>query len=140
MLKSKISHLSIGRKGEKIVCREMRRMGMTVLRVNYSVHKKGEIDIVGRDGSCLVFVEVKTRSENTTVRPGEAVNLDKKIKLWKTAKSYLREIDGRKLRYRFDVAEVYYRPFWRSEVFYLPAAFDMDDIKKFYKYSDYSYQ
>ena len=126
----KTEHLRTGRSGEKTVCREMRRMGLTVLRTNYSVHGVGEIDIVGRDGSCLVFVEVKTRRSEEGSRPGEAVNTEKKKKIWKTAQFYMRELGRRDLRYRFDVAEVYYRPFFRSDVLYLPGAFNMDDVKK----------
>ena len=126
----KATHLQLGERGERIVCREMRRKGLTVLRRNYSVHATGEIDIIGRDGSCLVFVEVKTRKSEEGARPGEAVNYDKKIRLWKTAHCFIKEIGGHNLRYRFDVAEVYYKSFFRSRVIYLPSAFDMDHVQK----------
>ena len=108
----------------------MRRMGLTVLRTNFAVHGVGEIDIIGRDGSCLVFVEVKTRSSLNGSRPGEAVDSEKKKKIWKTAQFFMRELGHRDLRYRFDVAEVYFKPLFRSEVLYLPGAFNMDDVKK----------
>ena len=134
MIIKKAKHLTVGEKGEKIVCREMRRMGLTILRRNYSVYGVGEIDIIARDGSCLLFVEVKTRTAEDGVRPGEAVNFDKKRKLWKTAQRFLREIGNKNLRFRFDVAEVYYKPFLRSRVIYLPGAFNMDDVNKRLKY------
>jgi putative endonuclease len=131
--KSKATHLSIGQKGERLAVKEMKRMGLTVLRTNFSVHGTGEIDIIGRDGTCLVFVEVKTRSSDAFGRPGEAVNKDKKKKLWKTAHMYMRELGNTDLRFRFDVVEVYFFSRFRKKVIYLPGAFNMDDIQAWQK-------
>ena len=128
-IKSKAQHLLTGERGEKLACREIRRMGLTVLRKNYSVHGVGEIDIIARDGSCLLFVEVKTRRNGEGTRPGEAVDNDKKKKLWKTAQRYMRELGNRNLRFRFDVVEVYLLGIFRNKVVYLPGAFDMDSFK-----------
>jgi putative endonuclease len=133
LFKSKATHLSIGQKGERFAVKEMKRMGLTVLRTNYSVHGIGEIDIIGRDGTCLVFVEVKTRSSDAFGRPGEAVNKDKKKKLWKTAHMYMRQLGNTDLRFRFDVVEVYLFSRFRKKVIYLPGAFDMDDIQTWKK-------
>ena len=134
----KASHLRIGELGEKAVVREMKRMGLEVLRVNYSVHGVGEIDIIGRDGTCLLFVEVKTRKESQFSRPGEAVNLDKKKKLWKTSRAYIRELGNPKIRFRFDVAEVYYKNRFRKKVLYLPNSFNVTDVERKKWESDYS--
>lgn len=130
--------MSLGEYGEKLVIREMKKMGLEVLRVNYSVHGVGEIDIIGRDGSCLCFVEVKTRVNSDKSRPGEAVNRDKQKKLWKTSRAFIRELGNPNIRFRFDVAEVYYKNKFSYKIMYLSNAFN---FKKFNKrgpgYLDY---
>ena len=138
LFKKRASHLSLGEFGEKVVIKEMKKMGLEILRVNYAVHKVGEIDIIGRDGSCLVFVEVKTRVNTDLSRPGEAVNSEKKKKLWKTSRAFINEIGNPKIRFRFDVAEVYYKSRFSYQIMYLSNAFSIDSLKrKQYKYSDY---
>lgn len=136
--KKKTSHLSIGELGEKAVIREMKRMGFEVLRVNYAVHKVGEIDIIARDGSCLCFVEVKTRKNIQFSRPGEAVNREKQKKLWKTSRAFIRELGNPKIRFRFDVAEVHYKNRFSCKIMYLSNAFNVQMInRKQPKYRDY---
>ena len=131
--KSKPAHLKIGQKGERLALRELQRIGLTVLRTNYTVHGIGEIDIIARDGGCLVFVEVKTRSRRSFSRAGDAVNREKKKKLWKTAHLFMRELGNTELRFRFDVAEVYLFGRFKSKIVYLPGAFNRDDVKKWRK-------
>ena len=50
---------------------------------------EGELDIVGRDGDCLVFVEVKTRSTTAFGDPAEAVNRAKAARLRRLALCWL---------------------------------------------------
>lgn len=136
--KKKVSHLSLGELGEKIVIKEMKKMGFEILKVNYSVHKVGEIDIIARDGSCLAFVEVKTRRNTEYSRPGEAVNREKQKKLWKTSRAFLRELGNPKIRFRFDVAEVYYKNRFSNQIMYLSNAFNVEMInQKHTKYKNY---
>lgn len=129
-IKKKPAHILVGEAGEKIAVREMKKMGLEILRRNYSVHGVGEIDIIARDGSCLVFVEVKTRKTIVGPRPGEAVNYEKKKRLWKASRAYLRELGKPEIRYRFDVVEVLFRGFFKSAVLYLPNAFNIENIKR----------
>ena len=51
-------HLRRGRLGEKAARRYLKRCGLKFLTVNYKT-RCGEIDLIFRDGDCLVFVEVK---------------------------------------------------------------------------------
>ena len=127
---AKARHLALGELGEKLVVNYMKRTGLEVLRVNYRVHGLGEIDIIGRDGSCLVFVEVKTRKSSDRSRPGEAVNHEKQTKLWKASRVFLRELGSPDIRFRFDVAEVYYTSRFKNRVIYLPNAFSIENIRK----------
>lgn len=125
MFKRLAKHLSVGQRGERIAAREMQRMGLEILHKNFSIHKLGEIDIIARDGTCLVFTEVKTRSSKGISRAGEAVDREKRRKIWHTARWYFKRIENDQLRYRFDVVEVYLKGRWRSEVRYLPNAYDL---------------
>ena len=59
----------VGRYGERVAARRLTESGFTVLETNWRC-RLGEIDIVARDGDCLVVCEVKTRR---SVRAGAAV-------------------------------------------------------------------
>lgn len=51
----------IGDAGEESAVRHLEAQGMRVLARNFRV-KGGELDIVGRDGATIVFVEVRRRA------------------------------------------------------------------------------
>ena len=51
---------TLGKLGEDLACAELSRRGYAILARRYRT-KYGEIDIVARDGSTIVIVEVKTR-------------------------------------------------------------------------------
>ncbi len=68
--------------------------------------RRGEIDLVFRDGDCLVFVEVKTRAAGGPVRPLAAVDADKRLRLAHAALDYLRELRNPAVTFRFDIVEV----------------------------------
>src|SRR4051794_33643896 len=65
----------LGREGERLAARHLRRNGYRVLYRNFRAPHGGEVDIVCRDKSCdtLVFAEVKTRTSTVFGTPGEAV-------------------------------------------------------------------
>lgn len=121
--KRKARHLRVGAWGERLTCKEMQRIGLDVLVVNFQVHGVGEVDIIGRDGDCLVFVEVKTRHHGQEARPGDSISAEKRQKLWKTAQYYMRHLGDLQPRFRFDVAEVTYTSAMSYQVLYLPNAF-----------------
>ena len=65
-------HLRRGRVGEAAARRHLKRAGLKFLTANFRT-KSSEIDLVFRDGDCLVFVEVKARTEGGWTRPAAAV-------------------------------------------------------------------
>lgn len=92
------------------------RNGFQVVARNYAYHG-GELDIVARDGSTLVFVEVKSVWNNTQGNPAARVNALKQKKIWQTACHFLatqKELapKGFDEPCRFDVlsARVYQQP------------------------------
>jgi putative endonuclease len=78
----------LGKAGEELACRELRRRGYVVLARRYRT-RFGEIDIVCEDGRTIVFVEVKARR---TARYGEAIetiSFRKRRKIGAMALDYL---------------------------------------------------
>lgn len=62
----------------------------------------GEIDIIAKNNEYIIFAEVKTRDENFSVSPMEAVTVRKQRKILKTALLYL-QLHETELQPRFDV-------------------------------------
>ena len=93
---------------------------------------KGEIDMVGYDGSVLAFVEVKTRAATDrgkllpTPSPEDAVNDDKRRHLARMARQFLRARRIASSDYRFDVLAIETRPGARPEVRLHKGAFAPD--------------
>ena len=99
------ARLSLGKHGEDLACRELRRRGYAVLARRYRT-RWGEIDIVARDGDTLVFIEVKTRRSTGFGGPVAAVNFRKQRRLINMARSYLLGLAGPEPPCRFDVVGV----------------------------------
>ncbi len=90
--------------GEDAAVEYLTRAGMKIIKRNYFC-RTGEIDIIAADGSCTVFVEVKTRKNAAHGTAAEFVNYAKQQRIIKTALYYA----GGDIEMRFDVVEVYYR-------------------------------
>ena len=117
-------HLRRGRLGERAAQQHLRQAGLKFLTANFRT-TRGEIDLVFRDGDCLVFVEVKTRSSEDWTRPAAAVNAGKKRRLSKAALDYLRLLDNPPIKIRFDVVEVLLADGVVREVRHLPNSFSL---------------
>ncbi|MBO5034955.1 MAG: YraN family protein [Oscillospiraceae bacterium] len=95
----------LGRWGESIVAQDLRRKGCRILAANWRC-RMGEIDLIAADKSCLRFVEVKLRKDDSFAQAKEFVDRRKQEKLRVTAQLYLTR-HPTSLQPRFDVAEVY---------------------------------
>ena len=98
-------HLRRGELGERAAKKHLRQQGLKFLTANFR-SDRGEIDLVCRDGDCLVFVEVKTRSSEDWTRPAAHVDGRKRRLLSQTALDYLRLIKNPPIKIRFDIVEV----------------------------------
>lgn len=120
----------IGRIGEDMVANFLRSRGYIILRQNY--HSKfGEIDIVAESPEKLLFVEVKTRRDNSLQDPSDSVDLEKQRKIISTAYDFLRKLHL-KTKVRFDIAEVTYSVCDDNKKFslnYIKNAFSADILK-----------
>ena len=115
-------HLRRGELGERAARKHLRGLGLKFLTANFR-SPRGEIDLVFRDGDCLVFVEVKTRSSESWTRPAAAVNARKRRLLSMTALDYLKLLQQPAVRIRFDIVEVLLDAGAVREVRHLPNTF-----------------
>lgn len=83
----------------------LKRSGFEVADRNWSC-PMGELDIVARKGSTLVFVEVRARSNPGYGTPADSVTPAKRAKLVKTAMAYLKAKKPEAEEYRFDVIAI----------------------------------
>ena len=66
----------------------LEKQGMRILERNFRRGRNGEIDIIGRDGKYLVFVEVKYRSGDEKGNSAEAVTTAKQRTICRVADYY----------------------------------------------------
>ena len=93
-----------GAEGEKRVANFLRKKGFQIVKRNFQ-SKYGEIDIIAEDEKYILFVEVKTRKENSLVSGIEAVDAFKQRRITLTANDYIVKTECQK-QPRFDIAEV----------------------------------
>ena len=94
---------SVGRQAEAFALSHLKAHGLTEIATNFRC-RMGEIDLVMKDGDCLVFAEVRFRRENRFSSAAGSVDRHKQRKIVRTAAAFL----GRYPKYskcsvRFDV-------------------------------------
>jgi putative endonuclease len=94
-----------GADGEVAVAAWYVERGYEILDRNWRI-RDGELDIVARRGSTIVFCEVKTRRSDRFGLPVEAVTARKQQRLRLLATRWLDTHDQRRSEIRFDVASV----------------------------------
>ncbi len=82
--------VALGSYGERMAARYLREQGLEILALNWRC-AAGEVDIVARDGDCLVVCEVKTRRSTSFGSPVEAVTFQKLARLRRLAGTWLAE-------------------------------------------------
>lgn len=90
--------------GEMRAAQYLRRNAYRILSANFRT-KAGEIDIIAQDGSCLCFIEVKTRREGGYFPPSDAVDYKKEENVKSAAASFI-ALSKIKLPVRYDIIEV----------------------------------
>ncbi len=101
------SHNDIGKLGEDLAAGYLEAKGYQILDRNYRF-EKSEADLVALmlDPAELVFVEVKTRSDDIWGYPEEAVTEAKKKHLFRVADCYTYEKHLQTVPIRFDVIAI----------------------------------
>ena len=94
---------SIGQQAEKLALDHLKAQGLKEITRNFRC-RMGEVDLVMKDGDCLVFAEVRFRNQNRYTSAAGSVDRHKQRKIIRTAAAFL----GRHPQYsnctvRFDV-------------------------------------
>ncbi len=96
---------ALGRTGEATARDYLARRGVRIVAENYAC-AAGEIDLVGREGDTLVFIEVKTRTSRAFGAPQLAVHWRKQRQIVKAAQWFLAEHRLGEVACRFDVLAI----------------------------------
>ena len=94
---------SLGQKGESMAEAFLKKKKYRIVARNYR-ESFGEIDLIAVDARTVVFVEVKSRTDDRS--PESAVDRIKQRKIIQTARSYLRRHGLTEERIRFDVVAI----------------------------------
>ncbi len=111
----------LGAWGENRAADYLTARGMQILARNYRT-PYGELDIIARDGECLVLAEVKTRSGLSYGNPLEAVTPVKQQHLRRAAALYL-QTHPAPGAVRFDVISIVKEPGRREKIEHIRNAF-----------------
>ena len=115
----------LGNAGEAAAERWLRRAGFAIVARGFRA-RCGEIDLIARDGALVVFVEVKTRTNDAFGRPAESVTARKRGRVARVASAFLARSGWAERDCRFDVVEVVpVGAGWR--VTHIPDAFRLGD-------------
>ena len=102
---SKRKYLDLGRRGELLAVKHLRRKGYRILRRNFHT-RRGEIDIIARQGDQIVFVEVKTARGKSYGSPRSWVDSRKQARIIYAAVVYLALKEIQDTDCRFDVIAI----------------------------------
>lgn len=94
-----------GKYGEALAEKFLLKQKYKIIERNYR-NKIGEIDLIAKDDTVLVFVEVKFRSSAVFGLPREAVNAHKIQKIQNAALLFLQEKGLENQEIRFDVVDI----------------------------------
>jgi len=98
----------LGIKGEELALAHIRSLGYEILEKNWRFRKM-EIDLIARDKKQIVFIEVKTRANNSFGKPFEFVSLSKQKLIARAANFYL-ERNKILAETRFDIISITIQP------------------------------
>ncbi len=91
--------------GEKIAGEFLQEQGYVIGETNYRC-PYGEIDIIARQEDCLVFIEVRTKTNMKFGTPEESVTRVKKDRLRASAQHYLQAHNEEASMWRIDFVAV----------------------------------
>lgn len=115
----------LGRVGEKIAEDYLKQQGYEVLKRRYRAVRK-EIDLIVRQSSIIVFVEVKTDATGCFGSPEGWVTPAKQKAIITAARAYVATESPPDCEYRFDVIGISLRGRSSPEIHHLRGAFTLD--------------
>jgi putative endonuclease len=104
-----------GTRSERAAARFLKGRGYRILARNY-LCPQGELDLVARDGGCIVFVEVRSTGTEDVTRPAISVDNAKQQRLTGAALHFLQRHRLLGQAGRFDVLALSWPPDRRTPV------------------------
>ena len=98
------AHNDLGKRGEQLAADYLKKKGYAILERNWK-YGNLELDIIARNKTDIIFVEVKTRSDDSLLRPEEAVGWQKQRFITVAASHYYQHTRCN-LNPRFDVISI----------------------------------
>lgn len=128
---SQAAHLALGIRGEEAAFFYLRRQGYVITARGWRSHRyAGDIDLIGWDGDCLCFIEVKTRTTREVATAESAVDESKRRTLRKIARHYLRHLPD-PAGIRFDVVAIYFESDKPADFTLLKGVFGWSEVPSF---------
>lgn len=128
-------HLVTGLRGEQAALFFLRGLGFTIVAQRWTSAKlRGDLDLVGWDGSTVVIFEVKTRTTRDFAAPETSVDRSKQRQLRLMGEAWLRQLPREhreSVVLRFDLVSVYLLP-TGPEFEHFPNAFArLSDVRRY---------
>ena len=117
-------HNDLGKRGEDLAAQFLEEKNYQLLERNWR-HGRAELDIIAMDGKTMVFVEVKTRSDDIFERPENAVKNKKRGLMIKAAIGYMHK-SKHENAIRFDILSVILRGVATPQIDHFKDAFFPD--------------
>ena len=95
---------NLGQKGEDLAADHLKKAGYRIVFRNWKWGKH-EIDIIAENKEFIIFVEVKTRTDDYQMHPVTAVTTEKQRSIIYAADGYLQKLNVNK-ESRFDVITI----------------------------------
>lgn len=115
---------AVGRHGEDLAVEHLRRLRYRILERNYRC-RCGEVDIVARLGTTVVFIEVKTRRSDHYGSPAQSVTPFKQRQIARAAQTWLAANRLTECAARFDVISIRLRDDAGAEIEHITDAFEL---------------
>jgi putative endonuclease len=103
--KQAMDRQKVGRLGEEAARKFLKKRGYRIRETGFRCHH-GEIDIIAQQKDCLVFVEVRTKSNLDFGTPEESITKAKKEKLVASALTYTTTHQNLPSLWRIDVVAI----------------------------------
>ncbi len=114
------------RNAEDYAAAHMRKCGYKILHRNLRLDRF-EVDIIVQKKDTVVFVEVRSREDDSVTAPEESVRYTKRQHLRAAARRYIARHGQQDVYYRFDVIGVVTPPGERPRITHYENAFTIDE-------------
>jgi len=94
-----------GSQFENLAAAYLQQQGVNIIASNYTT-RAGEVDLIGRVGTTLIFCEVRYRQNSRHGSPLESITLSKQKKIIRAASHYLQTTQQWHLDVRFDAIAI----------------------------------